>query len=81
MRNVIQFGSLLNVTVLGIGLKYRAKVWAPLPANQADYVMFNVFLLIRVTLKGKTCLWATPILWRQWVGVLPRSIELSYPYN
>ena len=36
MRNVTQFGSLLNVTVLGIGLKHRAIVWAPLPANQAD---------------------------------------------
>ena len=37
MLNVAHFSSLLSVTSLGIGIKYRAIVWAPLPANQADY--------------------------------------------
>ena len=45
MLNVAHFSSLLSVTSLGIGIKYRAIVWAPLPANQADIVIFNVFAI------------------------------------
>ena len=81
MRNVTQFGSLLKVTVLGIGLKYRAIVGAPLPVTKQIVVIFNVLQLILSHIKGLNCIWAAPILWRQWVGVLPRSIELSYSYN